>query len=414
MSALPTGGPAPTSLRDLLAPSSSPARILVCDDSATIRALMVTLLGRTYTVALTATAEEALARAPEFAPDLVITDQRLPGMSGQDLVRRLRATPAFEDVPIIVLTAVGDADSRADGIEAGADEYLVKPVRERELRARVASLLELRRTLLALSRRSRELEEANAALRTAQDRLVRSERLAALGSLAASLAHDINNPLSIVASGARALGDLAVLARREPPGSIPDDVARYLREVDAVAAEIAGASRRLSEIGRDLRLFGSADPATAYRILVEDSVRSAASLACSRVAEPPQVQVTVAGNPEIEAPAHLVALALLAIVDRAVFSAGPRGHVRIEVGESPEGVSIAVSDDGPSIPVALLPRVFEPFVRLDPAHETMGLGLSVAAGIVQGLGGHIDVDGRVEAGARFRIQLPVAPPSPAR
>jgi len=394
-------------------PQPPQARILVCDDSPTLRAMMAQLLGRAYCVALTATAEEALERAPAFAPDLVITDHRLPGMSGRDLVARLRAIPAFEDVPIVLLTAVGDAESRAEGIEAGADEYLVKPVRERELRARVASLLRLRRTLLALSRRSRELEDANDALRSAQRRLIQSERLLALGSLAASLAHDINNPLSIVTSGAKSLRDLAARAALEPTPHGPERVTAFLKELDAVAADMVGASRRLQEIGRDLRLFGSADPATAHKILVEDSVRAAVSLACARAAETAAVEVVVRGAPEIEAPSHLVALVLLAVVDRAVFSAGPGGRVRIEVGEAPDGVAISVRDDGPPIPVGMLPRVFEPFVRLDPAHETVGLGLAVAAGIIQGLGGHIDVDGRVTSGACFRILLPVAPPPPA-
>lgn len=411
MSALPTVAPVPTSLRDLLAPASSPARILVCDDSATLRALMVTLLGRTYTLALTATAEEALARAPEFAPDLVITDQRLPGMSGQDLVRRLRATPAFEDVPIIVLTAVGDADSRADGIEAGADEYLVKPVRERELRARVASLLELRRTLLALSRRSRELEEANAALRTAQDRLVRSERLAALGSLAASLAHDINNPLSAVSSGAAALRAILDDAARKAPLDLEGRGA-VIEEVGAVCAEIVAACRRIQAIGQDLRLFGQGDPTEASRVLAEDAVQTAVAIARSRVASPPEVEISVAGQPELEAPPHLLTLVLLSVLDRAVFAAGPRGRIRVEVSEAHDEVAIAVQDDGAAIPPPLLPRLFEPFASPSPGHETAGLGLPVAAGIAHGLGGHIDVAPGAATGTRFTVCLPRAPRRP--
>jgi C4-dicarboxylate-specific signal transduction histidine kinase len=388
--------------------SSAQARILVCDDASTQRALMAAVLGPRYSLLLTATGEEALARAPEYAPDLVITDHLLPGISGREVVSRLRAIPAFEDVPIILLTAVSDADARAEGIEAGADEYLVKPIRERELLARVASLLKLRRTLLALSRRSRELEEANEALREAQGRLVRSERLAALGTLAASLAHDINNPLAIISSGGAALRKIVDEAGRRPAPIDPQLHGGFLHELDAVAAEILGASRRMLELGRDLRLFGSGDPTAATRMRAEDAVRSAVSLACGRSASPPRVEVRVEGDPQLEAPGHLVTLVLLSIVDRAVCAAGPRGLVQIDVATSGGAAEIAVRDDGARIPDELLQRVFEPFVRLFPATETGGLGLAVAAGIAQGLGGHIDVDGCAPTGACFRVRLPLA------
>lgn len=385
------------------------ARVLVCDDSATLRSLLASFLGRRYDLQLTASAEEALALAPGFAPDLVITDHLLPGMSGRELVARLRGIPAFEDVPIVLLTAVGDDEARAEGIEAGADEYLVKPIRERELLARVASLLKLRRTLLALSGRSRELEDANAALHAAQERLVRTERLTALGSLAAALAHDLNGPLAIIKSGASTLRSITAEASGRVLHADAERLDALLRELGGVASEVADASRRMQEFGRDLRLFASGDAADASRIRVEDAVRAAVSLAVARSSAPPAVEVRARGMPEVAAPAHLVTLVLLSVLDRAILAAGAKGHVWIEVSAGSQGVEISIQDDGPRIPEPLLPRVFEPFVRLHPTHESAGLGLSVAAGIAQGLGGHIDVDGQRDAGACFHVRLPVAP-----
>jgi signal transduction histidine kinase len=387
---------------------SSQARILVCDDAPTVRAFMATVLGLRYNVQLTHSGEDALALAPSFAPDLVITDHLLPGISGRELVTRLRAIPAFEDVPIILLTAIGDADSRADGIEAGADEYLVKPVRERELIARVSALLRLRRTLFALSRRSRELQEANAALHAAQQRLLRTERLAALGSLAAALAHDLNNPLATIKSGASALLAITDEAAALPDGIDPSRVVALLREMGTVASEVADASRRMEAVGRDLRLFGSGDATSKESLRVEDAVRSAVSLAAARVRAPPDIQVRVTGAPAVEAAPHLVTLVLLSVLERAVVAAGAAGHVEVTVIADGKGVEIAVRDDGPRIPDAILPRVFEPFVRDTSPGEPAGLGLSVAAGIVQGLGGHIDVDANPTAGACFRVWLPTA------
>src|SRR5512140_2860574 len=167
------------------AASAGRARLLVCDDSASMRALLQSILAPHYEVHLTATAEEALAEAPRFAPDVILSDLLLPGMSGSELCRAIRALPSMEGVPFVLVTTFGGPDARADGLEAGADDYLVKPIRPRELLARVASLVRLRRVLVALEERSHELERTNLALRDTRDQLVRAEKLAAVGSLAA-------------------------------------------------------------------------------------------------------------------------------------------------------------------------------------------------------------------------------------
>jgi DNA-binding response OmpR family regulator len=182
-----------------------PPRVLVCDDSATLRALVKGLLEPAHQVLATQSAEEALELAPSFGPDLIICDVWLPGMSGADLCRQVRQRADLAEVPVILITGVPDPAGRACGFEAGADDYLEKPLRERELLARVASLLRLRRANQALEARSAELERANLALHAAQDQLVRTGKLASVGVLAAGLAHQINNPLACIKSDAGAL-----------------------------------------------------------------------------------------------------------------------------------------------------------------------------------------------------------------
>ena len=210
------------------------ARLLVCDDSASMRALLHSILAPHYEVQLTATAEEALADAPRFEPDVILSDLLLPGMSGSELCRAIRSMPALEGVPFVLVTTFGGPDARADGLEAGADDYLVKPIRPRELLARVASLVRLRRVLVALEERSRELERANLAVRDTRDQLVRAEKLAAVGSLAAGLAHEINNPLAYIKAGAAQLlglvDDLRQCAETALTPALPSAEAGVLRE----------------------------------------------------------------------------------------------------------------------------------------------------------------------------------------
>ncbi len=126
-------------------------RILVIEDSRQMRAFIAEVLSAHYGVVQAGSAEEALEAIQREIPDLVLTDMLLPGEDGLSLTRRLRATPETADMPVIVLTAQAGAQSRATGLEAGADDFLAKPFNGRELRARVATLLERKRKTDALA-----------------------------------------------------------------------------------------------------------------------------------------------------------------------------------------------------------------------------------------------------------------------
>src|SRR5512134_947583 len=119
-------------------------RILLVDDSPAYRRVIQTMLGNKYEFLMAESAEDALARVRTFNPDLVISDLVMPGIDGYELCRRLRAEPTLQHVPIIMLTSKTGDESRITGLEVGADDYLFKPIRPRELNARVTSLINLR------------------------------------------------------------------------------------------------------------------------------------------------------------------------------------------------------------------------------------------------------------------------------
>jgi DNA-binding response OmpR family regulator len=126
------------------------ARVLVCDDSPTALKFLEWLLAPLYEVCLAPTGERAVEAAMGFLPDVILCDLMLPGIPGTEVYRRIRAIPAFADVPFVIMTALEDEDGRTLGLESGADDYLQKPVKERELLARVASLVRLRRVTQSL------------------------------------------------------------------------------------------------------------------------------------------------------------------------------------------------------------------------------------------------------------------------
>ncbi len=166
-------GPATADGAPVVAPTSTGTRprVLVVDDNADLRTYVSSLLASEYVVTTAVDGRDALEQALADPPDLVLTDVMMPRLDGFGLLTALRADPATVDVPVVMLSARAGESGTLEGLEAGADDYLVKPFAARELKARVRANLELDR-----ARRTREKLERSQAL------LDQAQRLARLGS----------------------------------------------------------------------------------------------------------------------------------------------------------------------------------------------------------------------------------------
>jgi len=138
---------------------NAPPRILVVDDTpSNVKLLADVLQARGYAVLTAANGAEALARTEHDAPDLVLLDVMMPGMSGYDVCRKIRANPATATLPVVMVTALDPTQERVKGIEAGADDFLTKPINQPEILARVRSLLRIKALHDELTALNRTLE----------------------------------------------------------------------------------------------------------------------------------------------------------------------------------------------------------------------------------------------------------------
>src|SRR5947208_3237227 len=238
-------------------------RILVVDDQRAIAEMMTGVLqGRGYEVLTAFDGETALRQVHAERPDLVVSDILMPGMDGYELCRRVRSDPLTALLPIVLVTSLDPQAERINGLEAGADDFLSKPVNWEELFARVKSLLRVKRLQDEVVSWNMELEGR------VRDQVSQLERLSW-----AKLGHDVGLGIGI-AQGEATLGVIGFEQRWEYAaiGNVPNLAARLCGE--AGAGEIildAQTEREVADIAETdpvgpLALRGFQQPIAAFKL----------------------------------------------------------------------------------------------------------------------------------------------------
>jgi signal transduction histidine kinase len=356
----------------------SGVRLLLVEDDIGIRDTLAEMLGdEGYAVTVVANGREALEELRSGAPpEVILLDLMMPVMDGWEFRVKQRADPMFGGIPLVAMSA--DLSAKAQAI--AADAYVRKPIDFPQL--------------------LRELHDVVG--RATRNRLAAADRMAALGTLASGIAHEINNPLTYV------MANLQTLAEQLPASR--DEATRALSEIVADALQGAERIRRLvkqvqmvSPGQHDERFTTVAlrDALTTAVTLTENHIKHRARLICDL-----DQDAHVRGDRDrIEQLfVHLLLNAAQAI---------PEGHankneIRVDVRELPGqgSVIVRVADTGVGIPVEVRERIFQPFFTTKPVGLGTGLGLSICRGIVTALGGQISFQSGPSRGTTFRVVLP--------
>ena len=329
----------------------------------------------------------ALGRQPW---DIVISDYSMPRFSAPLALALVKERKL--DLPFIIVSGTVGEETAVEAIRAGAHDFMVKgkfarliPAIERELRD---ASLRVERSRM-------------------QEQLLISDRMASVGTLAAGVAHEINNPLACVVANVD-LAARAVVERAEKLGLMAE-----FSDVRDELHDAREAIERIRNIVRDLKIFSHSEEDKTGPVDIQRVMESTLRMAWNEIRHRARLVKNYGKTPPVQASESRLGQVFLNLVVNAA-QAIAEGHaenneIRISTSVDPAGsVVIEIADTGPGMPPEVLGRLFTPFFTTKPVGAGTGLGLSICHRIVTGFGGSIDVKSEVGKGTAFRIALPPA------
>ena len=367
-------------------------RLLLVDDEDNFRqTLFKRLAKRGLIVEQAADGNECLSILQNQAMDVVVLDVKMPGISGIEVLKQIK--DHYPKIEVILLTGHATTADGVEGIKLGAFDYLSKPIELEHLYFKIIQAYD------KIQRIEAEHQEAEYRKRMEQ-RMIAAERLASVGILAAGVAHEINNPLAIISEST---GWMRQLFAKDELKNMPrrDD---FIKALDKVEKSVERASRITHQL---LGFAGKSEPAVSevsLAELAEEAIRLIDHELHNRdIKIVRQIQPALG---RIQSDPYQLRQVLMNLLTNAMHAVKSGGSITIAIEALGDRQVITVSDTGQGIPPENLDKIFEPFFSTKRPGEGTGLGLFVSRGIVEKLGGTIEVESEIGRGASFSIRLP--------
>lgn len=398
--------PAMTPLQDSLKPTEVTRRgtipkVLVADDEPDMLRFLKSQLNRHYEVIEAVDGQQAIEKASQFLPDIILLDMMMPEKDGLQACRELREHTPTQSIPIVLLTARADEETKLTALDAGASDFLAKPFSTTELHVRIRNLIESHQFQRKLSRQNQSLESTIEQLKETEMQLVQSEKLASLGRMSAGIIHEINNPLNFATTGLFTLRNKAKYLAREQQ-----------EEYAEILTDVEDGIKRVKTIVSDLRMFSHPDTEQRDQVEVSEVVASALRFLSNEWKDRVRIEQSLPEHQTIWANKnkliHVVVNLLQNSVDAIKLKKydGEQPTLWIEGRADERTTTLIVRDNGPGIDSVHLDKIFDPFFTTKDVGEGMGLGLSICYRIVQEYDGRIAV--RTEPGkfCEFALEFP--------
>ncbi|MBH8577283.1 PAS domain S-box protein [Nostocaceae cyanobacterium CENA369] len=357
---------------------SPPAHILIVDDNADMRDYLTRILSEHLEVQAVADGAAALAAVNERVPDLVLSDVMMPFLDGFELLQALRADARTKEVPIILLSARAGEESVIEGLQAGADDYLIKPFSATELVTRVNAYLQLAHLCSVALRQERTINR-------------RKDEVLSVVS------HELNTPLVAILGWTR-------LLRSNPPS--PAMLAKALEIIERNATLQAKLVEDLLDISRITagKICLNLEP-----VQLQGVIESAIATVCQCKTKDIHLDCQLAVSPLIvQGDSERLQQIILNLLTNAVKFTPNGGRVEVNLESNENQALIVISDTGCGIDAEFLPYIFDTFCQAPSTKKGLGLGLAIARSLVELHDGTIHAHSPgVGQGTTFIVKLPL-------
>lgn len=402
-------------------------KILVVDDENSFLTFTSRILQQQgYECFKAIDSSEALEQLKSNTIDLCLLDVKMPGKTGDVLLKEIKRI--YPEVAVIMATGVSTLEMAHKCSALGADEYLVKPFEPERLLISVQNVLDRRRLLqeniFYRTKLENKLSEQAEKLRASQSLLVQQEKLAAIGQLAAGIAHEINNPLGFVSSNLNTLQkyigkiadyknaidelssnpltelhqELLDLKRKNKLDSLLEDLP------DLITESIEG-TEKIKIIVQSLKTFSRTDNDKKVVLDVNECLESAITVVWNEIKYNSKLERNFSELPPIMGYPQQLAQVFMNLLVNASHAIESKGMIKAKTWAEDDQLIVTISDNGCGIADKDLCKIFDPFFTTKPPGKGTGLGMSIASDIVRKHDGRIEVESVVGKGTTFTVKL---------
>lgn len=389
-------------------------KVAIVDDQRSNRLVIEKILTDHYSVSLFSSADEIMAAYESGTRwSIVLSDLHMKEKTGKDVVKY------FSDkaIPVMILTADNERSVESELLSCGAIDFVPKPVHPEILLNRIAIQLRLRDQLDKIE--------------TAQGQLIQSEKLAALGQLAAGVAHEINNPIGFVSSNMNLVSRYIEKINEEfealrqhcdadPTGagtllfatwSARSKLEEYLSSLNELTTESKEGLDRVRDIVKDLKEYSHTGDVNFERADINSMLKSSVNLLRNEIKYKAEVDYDLTSNAIAECIVSQLGQVFVNIIVNACHAMDSFGLITIRTEETEKLLKVSISDTGKGMSQAVIRKIFDPFYTTKAVGKGTGIGLAITRSIVDRHNGVIEVSSVVGEGTTFMVSLPIEQPT---
>jgi signal transduction histidine kinase len=376
--------------------------LLVADDEPDMLRYLKSQLISHYRVLEAVDGQQAVEKAAQFLPDIILLDMMMPEKDGLQACREIRQRTSTQSIPVILLTARADEETKMAALGACASDFLTKPFSSTELHVRIKNLVESHQYQIKLSKQNTVLENTIEQLKETETQLVQTEKLASLGRMSAGIIHEINNPLNFATTGLFTL-------RNKGKFLAPEQQEEY----QEILRDVEDGIKRVKTIVTDLRTFTHPDMEGRDQVEVSEIVSSALRFLSNEWKDKVQIEQSLTEHQTIWANKSKLIQVLVNLLQNSMDAMKTKTYVdekatiRIEGLVEKNKSILRVRDNGNGIDSKNLDKIFDPFFTTKDVGEGMGLGLSICYRIVEECDGRISVKTEVGKFCEFTLEFPL-------